>query len=208
MQSASIPDVRNMMDIASGVARFFNNSPKRQLALDKFIEDLHKREQDSSKRQKLKELCKTRWVERHNAFETFLELFEPTVQCLEEIVEPTSRQLWNRKTISDASSHLRALTEFKFIATLTVSKNLLAYIKGLSVKLQGKWQDVSRAYNNIEAVIKQLQDVRSKVEEFHSKWFDEAKTLASKVNVEPSIPRRACHQAHRANTQVNIINVQ
>jgi len=58
-----------MMDIASGVASFFNNSPKRQLALDKFIEDLHK--QDSSKRRKLKELCKMRWVERHNAFETF-----------------------------------------------------------------------------------------------------------------------------------------
>jgi len=33
VQSASIPDVRNMMDIASGVARFFNNSPKRQLNL-------------------------------------------------------------------------------------------------------------------------------------------------------------------------------
>jgi len=39
----------------------------------------------------------------------FQELFEPTVQCLEEIVEPTSRQLWNRETISDVSSHLRAL---------------------------------------------------------------------------------------------------
>jgi len=32
VQTASIPDVRNMMDIASRIARFFNNSPKRQLA--------------------------------------------------------------------------------------------------------------------------------------------------------------------------------
>ena len=79
MQSASIPDVRNMMDITSGVARFFNNSPERQLVFNKFIEDLHKREQDSSMRRKFKELCKTCWVERRNAFETFSELFEPTV---------------------------------------------------------------------------------------------------------------------------------
>ena len=77
------------MDITNKIASFFfNNSPKQQLALHKFTEDLHQREPDTSKRQKLKELCKTRWVEWHNAFEVFLELFE---QCLENIVEPSSR---------------------------------------------------------------------------------------------------------------------
>jgi len=45
--------------------------------------------------------------------------------------------------------------------------------------------------------------VRSKVELFHSKWYDEAKTVASKVNVEPSISRRARHQAHRVNSSPN-----
>ena len=79
VQSASVPDIRNMMDVASGVARFFNNSPKRQMALDKYIEDLHSRDSQSSKRKKLKELCQTRWVERHDAFEAFSELFESTV---------------------------------------------------------------------------------------------------------------------------------
>ena len=131
----------------------------------------------------------TRCVERHDAFEAFSELFESIVQCLEEIVEPSSRQSWNR---ADASSHLRALTDFKFIITLTTSKNLLAYIKGLSVKLRGRWQDIVNAYSNIETVLKKLEDVRSKMELFHSRYFDEAKELASKINVEPSIPRRTC----------------
>ena len=34
VQSASIPDVQNMMDIASEIARFFNTSSKKHLALD------------------------------------------------------------------------------------------------------------------------------------------------------------------------------
>ena len=78
MQSASVPDIRNMMDVASGIAHFFNNSPKRQLALDKYIEDLRSRDSQSSKRKKLKELCQTRWVERNDAFKAFSELFEST----------------------------------------------------------------------------------------------------------------------------------
>ena len=82
----------------------------------------------------------------------------------------------------------------------------MAYTKGLSVKLQGKWQDIIRAYNNIEAVKKVLQDARSKVEVFHTKWFDESTLLASKVNLEPSIPRRTCHQVHQFNIPVASAN--
>jgi len=34
---------------------------------------------DTEKRRKLKSVCKTRWVERHEAFEVFLDLFIPVV---------------------------------------------------------------------------------------------------------------------------------
>ena len=59
VQSASVPDIRNMMDVASGVARFFNNSPKRQMALDKYFEDLHSSDSQSSKRKKLRVVTDT-----------------------------------------------------------------------------------------------------------------------------------------------------
>jgi len=198
LKSASIAEVRNVMDVVTSVANFFNHSPKRQVTLDKFITEFHHRDAESSKRRKLKDLCKTRFVERHDAFEVFVELYESTVHCLEEIVDPTVENAWNKETVSDARSHLRALTEFKFLTTLCITKNILAYTKGLSVQLQGKWQDIIRAYNNIEAVKKVLQDARSKVEVFHTKWFDESTLLASKVNLEPSIPRRACHQVQHS----------
>ena len=42
-------DVRNMMDVTGIVARFFSNSPKRQLALNKHIDELYKNDLQVSK---------------------------------------------------------------------------------------------------------------------------------------------------------------
>ena len=199
VRSANIPDVRNMMDIASSVAAFFNNSPKRQLALQQHITDLHQEHSELPKRKKLKDLCRTRWVERHDAFEAFTELYEAVVSCMEEITE-SSATAWNQETISGAQSHLRAIVEFRFILTLVVTKNVLAYTKGLSVKLQGRWQDIIRAHDNIKSVRQSLEDARKNVDLFHSTWFQEASQIASAVNVEPSVPRTTHRQTKQANT--------
>ena len=56
MKCCSIREVNNMMQSADSVSRFFDNSPKRQLALDKSIEE----EMPTEKRKKTKEMCKTR----------------------------------------------------------------------------------------------------------------------------------------------------
>ena len=197
VSSAKEADIRNMMDVAGSVARFFNNSPKRQLALDKHIDELHAQNSEASKRKKLKDLCKTRWVERHDAFEAFAELYVATVSCLEGIVESSST--WNRETVADAQSHLRALTEFKFLVALIITKNVLAYTKGLSVKLQGRYQDIIRAHSNIKSVTESLEDARKSVDTFHSMWFEEAKSIASELNIDPSMPRLSSRQRHRAN---------
>lgn len=76
------------------------------------------------------------------------------------------------------------------------------------MKLQGKWQDIIQAYNSITEVKDTLVDARSKAEFFHSKWFEESRLLASKVNVEPSLPRVTCHQNQRANTPANNTSVE
>lgn len=105
VEATNITDVRNMMNVASCIVQFFNNSPKRQLAFNKFIDEQHQVAAHSSKRAKLKDLCKTRWVERHDAFEAMYELFTPTIYCLEEIVNSSS-SVWNRDTLADANSYL------------------------------------------------------------------------------------------------------
>ena len=67
------------MQTADKISRFFSNSPKRQLALEKWIDSVLPEEN----RKKLKELYRTQWVERHEASS---DLFLPTFCCLEAIV--------------------------------------------------------------------------------------------------------------------------
>ena len=45
-----------------------------------------------------------------------------------------------------------AISQFSFVVTLVLSHNVLSYTKGLSVKLQGRYVDVVRAHNDVEAV--------------------------------------------------------
>ena len=61
-------------------------------------------------RKKLKELCQTQWVERHEAFEVFSDLFLPTF-CSSD---------WNRETCSDAQSLLLAMSQFSFVVALVL----------------------------------------------------------------------------------------
>ena len=78
VQCCSIP---NMMSIADRVCRFFAYSPKRQLEFVKVVAEM----MHGEKRKRLKSICKTCWVERHEAFEVFVDLYQPLVHCLENI---------------------------------------------------------------------------------------------------------------------------
>ena len=147
VKCCSIRNVSNMMQTADTVARFFNNSPKRQVLLETWIDNIFPEE----RRKKLKEMCKTRWVERHEAFTVFSDLYLAIVSCLEEIALSSSCKR-NRETRSDAQSLRLALSQFSFIATLVATHCVLAYTKGLSVKLQGRYVDVARAHREVETV--------------------------------------------------------
>ena len=126
------------------LSRFFSNSPKRQLALEKWIGELLPEE----KRSKMKKMCRTHWVERHEAFEVFQDLYMPIVCCMEEIASSHASE-WNRESWSDANSFLLAISQFSFVVALVLSHNVLSYTKGLSVKLQGRYVDVVRAHNDV-----------------------------------------------------------
>ena len=194
VKCCSIREVSNMMQTADSISRFFKYSPKRQLALEKWIDDILLGE----KRHKLKEMCRTRWVERHEAFEIFLDLFLPTVSCLEEIAHAPG-EAWNRETRHDAQSFLLAISQFPFIVALVLTQKVLAYTKGLSVKLQGRYVDVVYAHRQIEGVKGTLKRARSGVDNFHDLVYKEALQLASSVDVDESIPRFASRQQHRQN---------
>ena len=76
---------------------------------------------------------------------------------------------------------------------------MLAFTKGLSVKLQGRYVDVAYAYRHVEDVKDILKQTRSMVDSFHNLVYKEALKLASSVGVKEKVPRFASIQDHRQN---------
>ena len=70
-----------------------------------------------SKRQRLKTICATRWVERHDAIFVFMELIEAVVARLEELT------LVPGETGSKANQLVHVSTLFDFIYSCTVLYN-------------------------------------------------------------------------------------
>ena len=105
VKCCSIKEVSNMIQTANSVSQFFSNLLKRQQTLEKWISDMLPEEN----RKKMK-LCRTWWVERHDAFEVFLDLFLPTVGCLEEIALSHGTERWDQMLVHFCfplhSSHL------------------------------------------------------------------------------------------------------
>lgn len=97
-----------------------------------------------------KKRCRTRWVERHEAFEVFTNLFMP-ILCLEAIsLGPPAE--WNRESRADAQSLQLAISQFSFVVGLQATQAVLAFTKDLRVKLQGRYVDIACAYCEIEGV--------------------------------------------------------
>lgn len=155
-------------------------------------------EGDCPKRTKLKEMCRTHWVERQNAFEVFLQLYLYVAKCLEGISGANSAS-WNHDTVAGAHSLYLGKTDFVFIIALVSTKNVMAYSKTLTIGLQGQGIDIVKAYKHINVVTKCLQDVRGSVDRFSDECFKQASKLANEVGVTPSYPRTVGRMRHRTN---------
>lgn len=82
VKACSLPPIRNMAGSVSEAAKFFNYSPKRQCLREKVIEAT----QPEVKKEKLHDLCRTRWIERHHAYEVFTDLYPSVVTTLDVIM--------------------------------------------------------------------------------------------------------------------------
>lgn len=102
-----------MMGTVRKVSSFFNAHPKHQKALEKPICNT----QPESNIKKVKDLCRTRWVERLHAFHSFMTLHPSIVACMAGITREGSQE-WSREALADANSLLLAITTTDFISAL------------------------------------------------------------------------------------------
>ena len=141
-------------------------------------------------------MCKTRCIEKHEAFEVFLDIYQPLVYCLEEFKYSTN---WNQDSRRDAQSFFLALTRFPFIFSLVVTKEVLGYMKALSTKLQSSYVDIVKAYKDVSFVKETLQSARLDIDQFHSRVYVSTCFIAKKVDVDESLPRTTGRQKYRCN---------
>ena len=86
---------------------------------------------------------------------------------------------------------LTFLTKFQFLIAFIVTKECLGYIKGLTISLQKRAQDICHAYSEVSSVTTALKEVREDIDTKHKEWFAIAVSLGQKVNASaPALPRR------------------
>ncbi|KAG8182920.1 hypothetical protein JTE90_028742 [Oedothorax gibbosus] len=81
-KSCEVPVVRNAVGTVEAASVFLSASAHCTNALIKVLEE---QQYTDSKKQRLKALCPTRWVERHESLITFKELLLPVVDVLEDL---------------------------------------------------------------------------------------------------------------------------
>ena len=128
---------------------------------------------ESPSRYKLIDCCRTRWVQRVDAFEVFLQLYPFVVDTLLRISENEGSH-WNHDATSDASRYLSAISEFKFIFTLNVVSSVLQYARPLTVELQKRDIDIASAFQMVQLLRTTLNDIRNNIDRHHNIWYMEA----------------------------------
>lgn len=154
-------------------------------------------------KKRVKGLCKTRWVERHEALDTVIYLHKHIVSILDAMFDPEEDEddwSWDKETRTKANGLRSFFCNFENIVTLVVLRNVLCVAKGLAIKLQKKDQDVYEAYLMIDFVINELLKMRETIDEVWLAWFNEAQSMAEAVGTTPTMPRVSVISQHRNNT--------
>ena len=147
-----------------------------------------------TKRTKLKQLCRTRWVERHDPFEIFIDLLPAIVETLEDYSQlPSTR----KPGMPSANDLLIQFSKFDFLVTRVAVHKCLSYMKGLSKALQDSGLEIGKALDHISVVSDSLKNCRSDIDSFHSQLHEKACKLAEQYDVEVKVPRICKRQTMR-----------
>ncbi|KAL5460139.1 hypothetical protein EMCRGX_G033566 [Ephydatia muelleri] len=122
-------EVRNMLDKLKNCSLFFQHSPKRNNLLEHIVNN--KLKDHPAKHKALLQLCKTRWAERHNAYQHFYQAYTFIVEALEMIghgqhVEEHGSLFsdWDAENCSAAQQILSSITTFEFSYWLTSTSSI------------------------------------------------------------------------------------
>ncbi|CAN7977490.1 unnamed protein product [Ixodes persulcatus] len=190
--ACSVPQIRNCMGTIAKVCEFFH-TPKRQAALSDQIEKLVLKPCVT----RLKSLCPTRWVQRHDALNVFVELRKPVLVTLQDIATN-----WNdRESSSNAQLLLSALQRSEFLVSLFVAEKVFSFSLPLSKYLQTVNLDLSSAVELAEDVLGNVRSIRSRAHEEFQKLFDHISSNCANLGLSIEVPRVVGRQTTRWNVE-------
>jgi hypothetical protein len=129
MSACKIQAFKNVESCLCEISRFFSYSPKRQKLLDKAVGSLN----SSPNARKLKDACRTRWIERIDAYATFMELLPAVVLVFQAISHPSLHSelgtdwSWDGEMITKANSFLYQLESSSFLVVFLSSYKSCTY---------------------------------------------------------------------------------
>ncbi|XP_046863470.1 52 kDa repressor of the inhibitor of the protein kinase-like [Xenia sp. Carnegie-2017] len=165
---------------------------------DKVLENHLKNCETNSKKTRLTDICKTRWVERIEGLDTFQELFVPVYTTLNDMSENLDGE-FKPSLQSDASSLFQLIDRFDFVVALVITRNILDSALPVTQLLQGKSIDIMDGIHLISTLKTEVVNMRNSSDFYHDTWYDEALELAAKVGIEEWKPRTVRKQTTREN---------
>ncbi|VEN50714.1 unnamed protein product [Callosobruchus maculatus] len=181
----NVQAVRNSLGTISEVVAFFNASSKRSFVLKSVNEE------------KLKSLCETRWIDRHQSVIKFKGSLTQIVECLSIISQ------WRDLDSASKANCLKAsILTLTFLVSLHCLTEVLSITINLSKILQLK--SISKQYADglIKGVIDTLKDKRQHATEIFETIFKEVEKNAIELEVPVVLPRLTKSQKNRPNPEV------
>lgn len=181
-KSCDLSAIKNAMGIVASVSTFLSGSAKRVNMMNEIIDE--QEAISETKRRKLKSLCATRWVERHDTLITFKDLLPVIVIALQQLENDKDNE-----TSRNAMCYGSSIKRSDFLVSLWVTAYLFEYSVTLSTVLQSKDLDISAALENVTTLINTFKDLRSASEDIFNKIFVDLENSSERLGVEIKIPR-------------------
>ncbi|XP_073517607.1 52 kDa repressor of the inhibitor of the protein kinase isoform X1 [Phyllobates terribilis] len=199
-KSIPIAGVSMVLGTLEDIYLLFSKTPSLQYELENSISSLFM--DNIEKGNELKEILRSEWTSRHDAFEIIVTLLHSLVLCLDGIGCDNSSK-WNTRITGRAFVLSSALTDFDFVVTIVILKNVLSFTRAFGKNLHGLTSDVFSAANSLTAVLHALNEVMENIEVYHEFWFEEATNLAAEIDIPVKLPSRF-RRIQRTNLQPDL----
>lgn len=196
-KACTIPKVRDMLAEVKELSYFFNFSQGRQQILDESISKLCS---GSEKKKKLKDVCRTRWIDRVKGLSDFEQLYPSIFDCLERM-DQNLEMITSNINAGKAANRLKAINNFQFIVSLVITRCVFDLTLPVTQLLQCKSLDIYNGLSLISALKNLIASVTFSIDTYHERWYKIALELADSVHVEENKPRTCGRQQNRDNTE-------